>query len=240
MRSVAAVALIVMAGAFASCTLTTTPKAKATLTPNPPLTPYPTLTGSPTRTRTRSHTGSQSPSRTATNTPTYTSTPTGSRSPSRTATRTSTPTPTFTETVTPTPTYVAFNIIVDCWNTGGCTVCGNTLYSCLIGPVVNNCNFTDPCPGGRQVRRIVTTADGLSCTSPLTLTTSVDGTAIGTSGPAPNANCVCGACEYFAQDSGYYGGGFPGYAYGGTNTYTINVTAGTLCLSYVEVLVYCY
>jgi len=178
----------------------------------------------------------------ASNTPFVPSgTATGSMTHTITNTRTSTYSPTFTITNTPQPTPAVtgtpVTITVDCWNAGNCNVCGATSYVCLT--TFTSCTFTDPCPGGMTAHQIAADVYGLPCNNGLGFSTDVNGTALGnTSGVA--SYCNCSTCANYVHQGSYYGGGFPGYISGGTNTFNLTGLGGnTFCLAYVNLLIGC-
>jgi len=189
-------------------------------------------TWTPLSADTVTNTISPTATRTITRTPTLSNTRTLSWTPSQTYTYTDSPTP----CTTPQGTTVT-TINVDCWNTsGGCLVCGNTAYACT--PFTNTCAFTDPCPGGQAAVQIVANVFGLACTTGAGFDTSCNGTAIGSTTNATYL-CSCGTCTIWCHDSGYYGGGFPGYVSGGTNNFAFSNIVGQFCMSYVTLSIGC-
>ena len=166
-----------------------------------------------------------------------------SPTPTRTITRTRTSTSTNTNTATPCSanpspivTGTPITITVDCWNGGGCTVCGYASYLCITN-IASPCTFTDPVPGGLAAVQVWASVNGLSCIANGTVQSTVDGTVIG-SDCGTTYLCSCNSCQTWDHTSQYYSGGFPSWVYGGTNTYTMTVT-GQFCMSHVLLTVGC-
>lgn len=172
------------------------------------------------------------------------STPTATRTPSSTATVTRTFwfTSTMVATTTPVPNAsvsgTPIQIAIDCWNSGGCTVCGSVLYSCTgSGGWTGVCAFTDPCPSGLVAKQVAAKMRGAACANGTSFSTEVNGIALGTT--TDNDNCLCGVCSEWVHLSQYYGGGFPGWVAGGSNTFLIPPVIGQLCVTEVVLTIGC-
>lgn len=170
--------------------------------------------------------------------PTYTPFSTFTVTRTHTITLTASGTPTFTPTSTPTstPPEVIVPVILGCWTGGPGCLC-TTTYACFTG--VSNCGFSDPCPAGRIVVRAVARAYFQSCASAVSFSSNVNGYVMGSVSGWP-VDCACnGTCDQVTHDTGYVGGGLPGWVYGGTDYCGLNVTAGTVCLGQIDLTLYC-
>ncbi|MCK4501249.1 hypothetical protein KAU11_12180, partial [Candidatus Babeliales bacterium] len=131
-------------------------------------------------------------------------------------------------------------ITVDCWNNCGsssCWICGGS-YTCGSNANwVSDCSFSDPVPPGHKVTRIEATANGVGCSSPPTQFNVLINSEMVGNGNMPYG-CLCNHCSPTTVTSAYYGNGFPGYVYGGSNTLTMDVLDYYMCLNDVTLTIH--
>ncbi|HIA06187.1 MAG TPA: PKD domain-containing protein [Flavobacteriales bacterium] len=143
--------------------------------------------------------------------------------------------------LSPKQTEAASCVVTLNWSGGWCSICGGPVgnYACN-PPGCNPCGawgprtFTDCVPAGNVVTEICATVSFVSCGSQGNYFIALNGTTIGTRPPG-GTNCACGSCETWTTcRKEPCPGGFPGYIYGGTNTFVLDVIPTTgFCLSRV-------
>ncbi len=142
---------------------------------------------------------------------------------------------------TPEKSYSAACSVTLNWSGGWCWICGGTVgnYACN-PPSCNPCGawgprtFADCVPAGNIVTGICADVFFVSCSSAGNFFVALNGTTIGTR-PSGGTNCTCYSCENWSTcRTDPCPGGFPGYVYGGTNTFVLDVIPTTsFCLARV-------
>jgi 3D (Asp-Asp-Asp) domain-containing protein len=133
---------------------------------------------------------------------------------------------------------------IDCWSGGWCAMpCGGSSqgnYACSngTGAWTNTCPFNDPLPKGSKVTKVVATTWTHQCASSSSFTATLNGQAIGTiTDSTQSCSCLNSPCLGETATSSDYPDGFPGYVYGGSNTFGINLLSGLICVEHVDITV---
>jgi hypothetical protein len=142
------------------------------------------------------------------------------------------------------PNYV--EILVDCYHSGHCNVCGVIDYACdaegTLFPMPEFCPFTDPVPAGKRVTRIESHVWGLGgCVvggqdTVAVFDVLVNGT--GTGQVVLGGNCLCEECREGIGAAIPYMPGFPGYVYGGENRLSYRRISDGMCIDHVVLKIF--
>lgn len=131
---------------------------------------------------------------------------------------------------------------IDCWSGGHCAMpCGGSAqgnYDCSegTGGWSPTCVFSDPLPEGSTVKVVQAVLSTHQCDSSTNITTTLNGQVIGSVTESRfSCSCLDSPCLDTRTDSPTFPDGFPGYVYGGSNTFGINVTSGIICVEHVDV-----
>jgi len=130
-------------------------------------------------------------------------------------------------------------IPIDGWSGGNCEMpCGNPgkgNYDCSNGHGgwTPNVVFTDMIPAGQVVTKVTSNVFVHNCSgASSTVTSSINGSVIGSATTSTQScSCLASACIGMQAVSTTYPNGFPGYTYGGSNTFSLGVT-GLVCVSH--------
>jgi len=129
-------------------------------------------------------------------------------------------------------------IPIDGWSGGWCELpCGSPgtgNYDCSNGHGgwTPNVAFTDVIPAGHVVTRVTSDVFIVNCAASSTVATSINGGVIGSATATGYAcQCLTDPCTDLQAVSTSYPDGFPGYNYGGSNTFSLGVT-GSVCVSH--------
>ncbi|MEM4268237.1 MAG: hypothetical protein QXK37_05405 [Candidatus Woesearchaeota archaeon] len=125
------------------------------------------------------------------------------------------------------------DVVVDCWNSAGCNLCGDEYYYCRTwGGFLEQCSFQDPLPNGATLTKVEVTPMGAMC-GYVEVAPTIEGTEVGDG--SMTGECSCDTCDSFTIESSEYPSGFPNYNYGGTNVLNLNSGGdGLFCLSKVK------
>ena len=144
-----------------------------------------------------------------------------------------------------TPVWAQVTVIpIDGWSGGNCEMpCGNPgagNYDCSNGHGgwTPNVAFTDMIPAGEIVTRVTSDVFVHNCSgASSTVTSSINGNVIGSATTSTQScSCLASACIGMQAVSATYPQGFPGYVYGGTNTFSLGVT-GLVCVSHATLTI---
>jgi len=129
------------------------------------------------------------------------------------------------------------------WAGGWCEIsCGTPgvgNYDCSNGQGgwTPNVSFADAVPVGHVITQVTSNVMLLNCAAASTVTTSVNGSVIGSATTTGNAcQCLTDKCRDLQAVSTTYPNGFPGYNYGGNNTFSLGVT-GLVCVSHATLTI---
>ena len=130
-----------------------------------------------------------------------------------------------------------------------CTICGtpDPSFQCASWGTWDNgrFDFFDPVPAGNTVTHIKAEAYGVwGCMDDKpasNVETKLNDTEVQTRN-TPEGSCSCGDCNmphtYDSQIFSASSGGWPGYVYGGTNTWNMKVLSGDICVEKVVLTIF--
>jgi 3D (Asp-Asp-Asp) domain-containing protein len=131
---------------------------------------------------------------------------------------------------------------IDCWSGGHCALpcggSGQSNYDCSNGHGgwTPTCAFNDPLPQGSVVTKVVATVWTHQCDGSSTWQATLNGQAISTlSDSRQSCQCLSSPCLENIHQGTDFPAGVPGYVYGGANSFGLNVTAGLICVSHVDI-----
>ncbi len=143
---------------------------------------------------------------------------------------------------TPLAAQQTMTIAIDCWSGGHCAMpCGGSgqgNYACSNGhgAWTPTCAFNDPLPSGSVVTKVVATIWTHQCASSSSWQATLDGQVISTiTDGRQSCSCLSSPCLDNTHTSLDYPDGFPGYVYGGSNTFGINMQSGLICVEHVDI-----
>lgn len=131
---------------------------------------------------------------------------------------------------------------IDCWSGGWCAMpCGGSgqgNYACSngAGAWTPTCPFNDPLPQGAKVTDVVAHVWTHQCDTSSSWSATLNGTLISAvTDSTQSCSCLNSPCLDETHTSSNYPGGFPGYVYGGSNTFGINLQSGLICVEHVDI-----
>jgi hypothetical protein len=119
-----------------------------------------------------------------------------------------------------------------------CGGSGQGNYACSNGhgAWTPTCPFNDPLPAGSTVTKIVAHVWTHQCDASSSWSASVNGQVISTiTDSTQSCSCLDSSCLDEAHTSSDFPNGFPGYTYGGSNTFGINMQSGLICVEHVDI-----
>lgn len=141
---------------------------------------------------------------------------------------------------TPPPQTMTFSI--DCWSGGHCAMpCGGSgqgNYDCSdgTGGWTPSCAFNDPLPAGSVVTKVQATVWTHQCASVSSWEATLNGQLISTmTDGRASCSCLSSPCLDNVHQGAEAPDGVPGYVYGGSNTFGLNVLSGTICVEHVDI-----
>ncbi len=133
-------------------------------------------------------------------------------------------------------------ISIDCWSGGWCALpCGGGApgnYDCSNGHGgwTPTCTFPDPLPEDSTVTRVQAAVFTHQCAASSTVTATLNGQLISTvTDGRQSCQCLNSPCLDEVHTSQMYPDGFPGYVYGGMNTFGLSVDAGLICVEHTDI-----
>ena len=140
------------------------------------------------------------------------------------------------------PPEQTITFAIDCWGGGHCAMpCGGSgqgNYDCSdgTGGWTPTCPFNDPVPQGAIVTNVDATVWTHQCASASTWAATLNGQTISTiTDGRASCSCLSSPCLDNTHHGTAHPEGFPGYVYGGANTFGLNVQSGTICVEHVDV-----
>ena len=129
---------------------------------------------------------------------------------------------------------------LDMWAGGLCQVCGADYacanqYEVVQGSFAFHVPFIDPLPADSLLTQVTVNTWGLNAAAAATWLFQLNGELVAM-GADPHPETIdCADCQGPTPYASItYPGGFPGYVYGGPNSFDLQPTATTYCLAYIE------